>query len=131
MIRVFEPWISFSNIVEVNKALFKNQISGSSIYVKKFEDEFKKFIGMEHSVAVSNGSDALDLSFQALTTKDDKVILPSFSIISPISIIRSGAKPVFADGIETSNITLDEIKRVRTKNTSCLSSSYLWTSSRY
>ena len=38
MIRVFEPWISFSNIVEVNKALFKNQISGSSIYVKKFED---------------------------------------------------------------------------------------------
>ena len=99
MIRVFEPWISFSNIVEVNKALFKNQISGSSIYVKKFEDEFKKFIGMEHSVAVSNGSDALDLSFQALNlTKDDEVILPSFSIISCLSsIIRSGAKPVFAD----------------------------------
>ena len=113
MIRVFEPWISFSNIVEVNKALFKNQISGSSIYVKKFEDEFKKFIGMEHSVAVSNGSDALDLSFQALNlTKDDEVILPSFSIISCLSsIIRSGAKPVFADvSIETSNITLDEIK---------------------
>jgi len=120
MIRVFEPWISFSNIVEVNKALFKNQISGSSNYVKKFEDEFKKFIGMEHSVAVSNGSDALDLSFQALNlTKDDEVILPSFSIISCLSsIIRSGAKPVFADvSIETSNITLDEIKRVRTKNT--------------
>ena len=120
MIRVFEPWITFSNIVEVNKALFKSQISGSSIYVKKFEDEFKKFIGMEHSVAVSNGSDALDLSFQALNlTKDDEVILPSFSIISCLSsIIRSGAKPVFADvSIETSNITLDEIKRVRTKNT--------------
>jgi len=120
MIRVFEPWISFSNIFEVNKALFKNEISGSSIYVKKFEDEFKKFIGMEHSVAVSNGSDALDLSFQALNlTKDDEVILPSFSIISCLSsIIRSGAKPVFADvSIETSNITLDEIKRVRTKNT--------------
>lgn len=120
MIRVFEPWISFSNIVEVNKALFKNQISGSSIYVKKFEDEFKKLIGMEHSVAVSNGSDALDLSFQAINlTKDDEVILPSFSIISCLSsIIRSGAKPVFADvSIETSNITLDEIKRVRTKNT--------------
>ena len=120
MIRVFEPWITFSNIVEVNKALFKNQISGSSIYVKKFEDEFKKLIGMEHSVAVSNGSDALDLSFQALNlTNDDEVILPSFSIISCLSsIIRSGAKPVFADvSIETSNITLDEIKRVRTKNT--------------
>lgn len=120
MIRVFEPRISFSNILEVNKALFKNQISGSSIYVKKFEDEFKKFIGMKHSVAVSNGSVALDLSFQALNlTKDDEVILPSFSIISCLSsIIRSGAKPVFADvSIETSNITLDEIKRVRTKNT--------------
>lgn len=120
MIRVFEPRISFSNILEVNKALFKNQISGSSIYVKKFEDEFKKFIGMKHSVAVSNGSVALDLSLQALNlTKDDEVILPSFSIISCLSsIIRSGAKPVFADvSIETSNITLDEIKRVRTKNT--------------
>ena len=29
--RVFEPWISFSNIVEVNKALFKNQILGQGL----------------------------------------------------------------------------------------------------
>ena len=44
MIRVFEPWISFSNIVEVNKALFKNQISGSSIYVKNLKMNLKNLL---------------------------------------------------------------------------------------
>ena len=44
MIRVFEPWISFPNILEVNKALFQKQISGSSNYVSKFEEKFSNKI---------------------------------------------------------------------------------------
>ena len=120
MIRVFEPWISFPNILEVNKALFQKQISGSSNYVSKFEEKFSNKIGMSYGVAVSNGSVALDLAMQTLElNEDDEVILPSFSIISCLtSIIRAGVKPVFADvDINTWNISLSQIKKLKTSKT--------------
>ena len=120
MIRVFEPWISFPNILEVNKALFQKQISGSSNYVSKFEEKFSNKIGMSYGVAVSNGSVALDLAMQTLElSEDDEVILPSFSIISCLtSIIRAGVKPIFADvDINTWNISLSQIKKLKTSKT--------------
>ena len=120
MIRVFEPWISFPNIIEVNKALFQKQISGSSNYVSTFEEKFSNKIGMAYGVAVSNGSVALDLAMQTLElNEDDEVILPSFSIISCLtSIIRAGVKPVFADvDINTWNISLSQIKKLKTSKT--------------
>ena len=120
MIRVFEPWISFPNILEVNKALFQKQISGSSNYVSKFEEKFSNKIGMSYGVAVANGSVALDLAMQTLElNEDDEVILPSFSIISCLtSIIRAGVKPVFADvDINTWNISLSQIKKLKTSKT--------------
>ena len=120
MIRVFEPWISFPNIVEVNKALFQKQISGSSKYVSKFEEKFSNKIGMSYGVAVSNGSVALDLAMQTLElNEDDEIILPSFSIISCLaSVIRANVKPIFADvDINTWNITLSEIKKLKTPKT--------------
>ena len=63
---------SFPNILEVNKALFQKQISGSSNYVSKFEEKFSnKEIGMSYGVAVSNGSVALDLAMQTLELNED------------------------------------------------------------
>ena len=56
MIRVFKPWITFTNSFDVFKAALKREISGSSIYVKKFENEFSKQHNNMYSVAVSNGS---------------------------------------------------------------------------
>ena len=99
MIRVFEPWTSPSDILEVNKALIKKQISGSSTYISKLEEKFKQFIGMKYGIAVSNGSVALDLALQTIDLdENDEIILPAFSIISCLSsIIRTGAKPVFSD----------------------------------
>ena len=120
MIRVFEPWISISDILEVNRALFQKQISGTSEYVSKFEEKFSYKIGMQYGVAVSNGSVALDLAMQTLELKeDDEVILPSFAIISCLaSIIRTGAKPIFADvDINTWNITLSQINKLKTSKT--------------
>ena len=120
MIRVFEPWTSPSNVLEVNKALIKKQISGSSTYIGKLEEKFKQFIGMKYGIAVSNGSVALDLALQTLDLdENDEIILPAFSIISCLSsIIRTGAKPVFSDvDKKTWNITLDEIKKLKSSRT--------------
>ena len=120
MIRVFEPWTSPSDVLEVNKALIKKQISGSSTYIGKLEEKFTQFIGMKYGIAVSNGSVALDLALQTLDLdENDEIILPAFSIISCLSsIIRTGAKPVFSDvDKKTWNITLDEIKKYKSSRT--------------
>lgn len=123
MIKVFKPWISVKDIYEVNKALMKKEISGASINVKNFEDKFKSKIGTNYAVAVSNGSVALDLAFKTLNlTEEDEVIIPSFSIISCLSsVVRSGAKPVFADVDRlTFNIGLNDIKKVMTNRTKAI-----------
>ena len=50
-------------------------------------------------------------------TEEDEVILPAFTIISPLSaVVRSGAKPVFCDvDKNTWNMTLENIKKKTTK----------------
>jgi perosamine synthetase len=74
-------------------------ISSEGEFIKQFESKFSSYIGLEHGIAVSNGSAALDIAVQALElTSGDEVILPTFTIISPaLSIVRAGATPVLVD----------------------------------
>ena len=67
--------------------------------VKSFEDAFADYIGVEHAVAVTNGTIALDLALKALRVgPDDEVIVPAFSFIATANcVLFQGAKPVFAD----------------------------------
>ena len=119
-IPVFEPFISLSDNLSVLKSLIKKNISGSSSPVKKFEDQFSKFHSRNYGIGVTNGSVALDLAFASLDLEEgDEVILPSHTIISCLaSIVRNNGTPVFCDvNSDTWNMTLDDVKKVTTKNT--------------
>ena len=119
-IPVFEPFISLSDNLSVLKSLIKKNISGSSSPVKKFEDQFSKFHSRNYGIGVTNGSVALDLAFASLDLEEgDEVILPSHTIISCLaSIVRNNGTPVFCDvNSDTWNMTLDNVKKVTTKNT--------------
>lgn len=120
MINVFSPKITLRDFISVNRALLSSQISGTSPIVQDFENSFAKYNSRKYGVAVSNGSAALDLAFQALDlNKDDEVILPSMTIISCLSaVLRSGAKPIFCDVNKDSwNTTLEDIKKLVTNST--------------
>ncbi len=123
MIQVFKPWVTFTNSFDVFKAALKKEISGSSNYVKKFETEFSKQHNNMYSVAVSNGSVALDLVLNSLDlNEDDEIIMPSLTIISCLaSISRTPAKPIFCDvDFNSWNMTLDNVKEKITKNTKAI-----------
>jgi len=123
MIRVFEPDIGLRDKFSVLKALNSNQISGTSDYIKDFENLVKEKFNREYAVAVSNGSVALDLALLNIEISNgDEVILPSFTIISCLSaVIRSGAKPVFCDVDKLSwNMTLEDIKPLVSKKTKAI-----------
>ena len=123
MIKVFEPKLSFFDKYEILKAVQKNNISGTSPIINEFENLLSKTFERQYSVAVSNGSVALEVAIKSLDLpKGSEVIVPSFTIISCLSaIIRSGLKPVFADVDKDSwNITLKNVLDVYTKNTKAI-----------
>lgn len=120
MINVFSPKIGISDIISVLKTLIKNEISGTSPIVGKFEEQVAKKFNRKHAIAVSNGSVALDLAFQSLgLNDDDEVIIPSFTIISCLSaVVRTGATPIFCDvDRNTWNMSLRDVEKLVTKKT--------------
>ena len=90
---------------------------------KKFEQSFASYLGVNYSVAVSNGSVALELALNALGIGegDEVIVTPRTFVASASSICLAGAKPVFADVDQNSqNITVDSIKSCITSNTKAI-----------
>lgn len=75
--------------------------------VQQFEAQLGGYLGVDHVVGVSSGSDALLATFMALQHRDcgvaplqpgDEVLTTPFSFVSSAtSILRAGLRPVFAD----------------------------------
>ena len=116
-----------SNIVDVIKT---GWISSRGSYINSFEKKFSRYLGGGYSVAVSNGTNALQIGLTSLgIKKGDEVIIPNFTFGGTINaVINSGAKPVIAD-VSLSNwtINLENIKKKLQKNKSNYAGSYLWT----
>ena len=99
----------------------KNYILGES--VKKFEQEFAKFIGVKYAIGVGNGTDALRLSLRALGIGNGNKVL-TVALTSPftaIAIIEEGAVPIFCDVDEkTWTIDLADVEKKVDKNTKAI-----------
>jgi perosamine synthetase len=98
-------------------------LSSLGPFVKKFENEFSKKIGVKHGIACSNGTAGLYVAVHALGIGEgDEVIIPDFSIIvSANTIIMNGAKPVLVDVLpDTWCIDPDKIEQAITKKTKAI-----------
>lgn len=87
---------------ELSAAFSRVLASGTFILgaeVEAFEHEVAAFLGVQHAVAVSSGSDALVCALTALGCgPGHEVVLPAFSFFAtPEAICRVGAKPRFVD----------------------------------
>ena len=86
-------------VLPVWKRLFDTAgfIGGSEI--DAFEHEYAEYIGVEHVVGVSNGTDALELAYRAVGVgPGDEVIMPANTFIATAEAVsRIGAVPVFVD----------------------------------
>tara|TARA_Y100000996_G_C22557671_1_gene656204 strand:- start:4235 stop:5350 length:1116 start_codon:yes stop_codon:yes gene_type:complete len=123
MISVFEPNLTYKDKFAVYKTLMKNNISGTSPVIEDFEQDIAKKFGRKHAIALSNGSIALDASFQMLNLKKgEEVILPSFTIVSCLAaVIRTGATPIFCDvDINSWNMSFENIKQCVTDKTKAI-----------
>jgi dTDP-4-amino-4,6-dideoxygalactose transaminase len=95
---------------------------------REFEKEFSSYVGVEHSVAVDNGTNALILAAHALgISKGDEVIMsPRTFVASAFSIMHLGAKPVFIDIDRNSqNMDPESIEAAITPNTKAIMAIHL------
>src|SRR5215471_2331827 len=86
----------------------------------RFEEEFARYVGCKHAVAVANGTVALELALRALGIgPGDEVVVPARTFIaSASSVALCGAVPVVADVDRSSqNLTAATIEAVLSSRT--------------
>ena len=99
MILVNEPVLGENETRYVMDCLQTGWISSAGAYIEKFEEEWSRYCGMRHGIAVSNGTTALQIAAGCLQLEPgDEVIMPSFTIISCIQAITyNHLTPVLVD----------------------------------
>ncbi|RLI79744.1 aminotransferase DegT [Archaeoglobales archaeon] len=110
-IPIAKPTVEDGEIKGIIEVLKSGMLAQGKV-VEEFERSFAKYVGVDHAIAVCNGTVALDLALKALKIKEgDEVITTSFTFIATSnSILYQGAKPIFIDiDGKTYNINPDEI----------------------
>jgi dTDP-3-amino-3,4,6-trideoxy-alpha-D-glucose transaminase len=91
--------------------------------VAAFESDFAAYLGVEHCIAVANGTDALTIALRAVgVAPGDEVVMPSFTFYATAeAAIVAGATPVFCDiDPDTFCVTADTVKAVLTPRTKAI-----------
>ncbi|MBN2198073.1 DegT/DnrJ/EryC1/StrS aminotransferase family protein [Candidatus Wolfebacteria bacterium] len=98
-ILVAEPEIGKDELNNVIKALKSGWISSRGEYIKKFEKNFAKYLGVKYAATTSSGTTGLHLALLALgIKKGDEVIIPDLTYIATANAVAYvGAKPVMVD----------------------------------
>jgi perosamine synthetase len=119
-IPVSEPLIGDNVLPLVRDCVESGWVSSEGKYIAAFERKWADYCGVEHGVAVANGTCALQIAMSALDLEPgSEVIMPSFTIIScAIAIIEAGCVPVLVDcEPDTWNMNLDEVEAKITPRT--------------
>ena len=114
--------IDKKDINEVIDVLKSNWITTGS-KVKEFENAFSKYIGCEYSIAVCNGTAALDIAIQSLNIQEgSEIITTPFSFIASSNcILFNKCKPIFVDiKQDTFNIDPKKIEDKITQKTKAI-----------
>ena len=99
MIPVNEPLIGERELEYVTECIRTGWISSAGRFIEEFEEKWAHYCGMQHGIAVSNGTTALQVAIGCLDLKPgDEVIMPTFTIIScALAIVDNGGIPVLVD----------------------------------
>lgn len=98
-------------------------------FVEQFEEKWADYIGVDHAVAVTNGTVAIQLAFNALGIEPgDEVVVPSLTFGSTATaVVHQGGIPVFAD-IDRDLYTLDhrDLERCVSERTAAIMPVHLY-----
>jgi dTDP-4-amino-4,6-dideoxygalactose transaminase len=119
-------WPQFET--DETEAVFKVLQSGKVNYwtgteCREFEREYADYLGVKHTIALHNGTVALELALYAfgIGAGDEVITTPRTFIASASAAVMRGAIPIMADVDPTSqNITAKTIRRVISSKTKAI-----------
>jgi perosamine synthetase len=117
-----DPWLDKREKDEISAA-FDSTWLGMGPRTRAFEERMCQYLGVKFAVAVSNGTDALDLALKSLGVgPGDEVIVPAMTYIATVSsVLYQHAIPVFADiELDTFNIDPLSVEKLITDKTKCV-----------
>lgn len=121
-IPIAKPVIEEDDVEAVVRVL-KSGMLAQGKEVRLFEQEFARYIGVKHAVAVANGTAALDIALKTLGVgPGDEVITTPFTFIATANaVLFQGARPVFADiDPKTYNLDPNEVLEKITNKTKAI-----------
>lgn len=111
---------------EVNQAI--NEVLDATSFINgpqvaRFQKNLETYLNVKHVIPCANGTDALQIAFQALDLQpDDEVIVPAFTYVATAEVIGLlRLKPVMVDvDAKTFNITAEIIRKAITPKTKAI-----------
>lgn len=119
----FSPWPSYSKeeIDRVSEVLASNRVNyWTGDEGRLFEKEFSAWCGCHYSIALANGTAALECALRALNIgPGDEVIVTSRTFLASVAcIVNVGATPIFCDiELDSQNISARTIEPTITPKT--------------
>lgn len=129
MIPVYKPSLNGNEQKYVAECLNSSWISSKGTFISRFEKNFASYIGIKHSVTVSNGTVAIHLALLALgICPGDEVIVPTLTYIASVNpIVYCGATPVFVDSeSDTWQISISDVERKISSKTKAIIAVHLY-----
>lgn len=126
---VAEPELSGNELNYILECLHTNWVSSQGPFIRRFEEEFSRYLGVPFALTTSNGTAALHLALAALGVgKGDEVIVPDLTFAATINaVLYVGATPVIVD-VTRDTWTLDPVavERAITPQTRALLAVHLY-----
>jgi len=99
MIPVNEPRLAKNTLKYVAGCVETGWISSAGSFIRRFEEEFARHLGVGHAITTTSGTTALHLALASLGLgPGDEVIIPDHTMIAvPYAVLYTGAKPVLLD----------------------------------
>ena len=96
--------------------------------VKRFEEDYAKYIGNKYCIGLASGLDALQIAFRVLDIEEnDEVIVCSNAYIACVmGITINGATPIFVEPDEYDNLDANKIEEKITDNTKVILAVHLY-----
>ena len=120
-IPLHEPELDSDDIKMVRKCINSSYISSVSYFTNEFEKKIKSLTKSKYSIAVINGTCALQIAIKACgVQKEDEILIPNLNYIgSSNATIYCGAIPHFVD-VESNSLGIDATKLEKYLSKICL-----------
>ncbi len=99
LIPVNEPLLGRNALAYVTQCIETGWISSAGGFIRRFEQEFARYLSVKHAITTTSGTTALHLAMASLGLgPGDEVIVPALTMIAvPYAVLYTGAQPVFVD----------------------------------